>query len=138
MAFRGEEKQVRTETFTVGSGATLPTPRLRRRHQDRIELPLLLIDDEADNASVDTGEQKFDEDGNPDEEHQPKAINRLVRQILNSFSRSAYVGYTATPFANIFIHRTGETKDEGPDLFPPFHQQYRRAFELRGPARVFG
>jgi hypothetical protein len=34
------------------------------------------------------------------------------------FSRKAYVGYTATPFANIFIHESNETRDEGPDLFP--------------------
>ena len=81
-------------------------------------LPLLIIDDEADNASVDTGEQLFDEDGIPDEDHQPKAINSLIRQILHAFSKSAYVGYTATPFANIFIHRNGATVDEGPDLFP--------------------
>jgi len=38
-------------------------------------LPLLLIDDEADHASVDTGEQVFDADGKPDEEHAPTAIN---------------------------------------------------------------
>ena len=50
-------------------------------------LPLLLIDDEADHASVDTGEQVFDEDGRPDEEHQPTAINRLVRRILKAFAR---------------------------------------------------
>lgn len=42
-------------------------------------LPLLLIDDEADNASVDTGAQIFDGDGNPDPEHEPKAINSLIR-----------------------------------------------------------
>ena len=41
-------------------------------------LPLLLIDDEADHASVDTGEQIFDEDGIPDPEHQPTAINSLT------------------------------------------------------------
>jgi hypothetical protein len=75
-------------------------------------LPLLLIDDEADHASVDTGEQVFDADGNPDEEHQPTAINRLIRRILHSFARSAYVGYTTTPFANIFIHERGETREE--------------------------
>ena len=81
-------------------------------------LPLLLIDDEADHASVDTGEQLYDDDGIPDEEHQPTAINSAVRRILHAFTRSAYVGYTATPFANIFIHEQNETKLEGPDLFP--------------------
>jgi len=81
-------------------------------------LPLLLIDDEADNASIDTGEVELDPDGSPSREHQPKPINSLIRKILHSFSCSAYVGYTATPFANIFIHEANRTNEEGPDLFP--------------------
>lgn len=102
-------------------------------------LPILLIDDEADHASVDTGEQVFDADGNPDEEHQPTAINRLIRRILNTFSRSAYVGYTATPFANIFIHERGETREEGPDLFPAaFIINLAAPSNYIGPANVFG
>jgi hypothetical protein len=102
-------------------------------------LPLLLIDDEADNASVDTGEQRFDEDGRPDEEHEPKTINRLIRRILNSFVQSAYVGYTATPFANIFIHERGETKEEGCDLFPAsFIINLATASNYIGPACLFG
>jgi hypothetical protein len=102
-------------------------------------LPLLLIDDEADHGSVDTGEQVFDQSGQPDEEHQPTAINRLVRRILHSFSRSAYVGYTATPFANIFIHERAETRDEGPDLFPAsFIVNLAAPSNYIGPARIFG
>ncbi len=102
-------------------------------------LPLLLIDDEADHASVDTGEQVFDGDGRPDAEHQPTTINRLIRRILHSFSRSAYVGYTATPFANIFIHERGETREEGPDLFPAsFIIHLAAPSNYVGPARVFG
>ena len=103
------------------------------------KLPLLVIDDEADHASVDTGEQVFDSEGAPDKEHQPKAINSLIRQILHSFSKSAYVGYTATPFANIFIHRGGETRLEGPDLFPQsFIKNISAPSNYVGPARVFG
>jgi hypothetical protein len=102
-------------------------------------LPLLLIDDEADHASVDTGEQIFDEEGRPDEEHQPTAINRLVRRILKAFARSAYVGYTATPFANIFIHDRGATREEGADLFPAaFIINLAAPSSYVGPARVFG
>lgn len=102
-------------------------------------LPLLLIDDEADHASVDTGEQAFDADGNPDPEHEPKAINRLVRRLLHSFTRSAYVGYTATPFANIFIHERGHTKDEGPDLFPSsFIVNLGAPSNYVGPSKIFG
>lgn len=103
------------------------------------QLPLLIIDDEADNASVDTGEQAFNDDGSPDEDHQPKAINGLIREILHAFSKSAYVGYTATPFANIFIHRKGETKKEGPDLFPKsFIRNLAAPTNYVGPARMFG
>ena len=102
-------------------------------------LPLLVIDDEADHASVDTGEQLFDADGQPDEQHQPKVINSLIRKILHSFSRSAYVGYTATPFANIFIHEKGATREEGPDLFPAaFIINLAAPSNYVGPARVFG
>ncbi|WP_316206855.1 MULTISPECIES: Z1 domain-containing protein [unclassified Bradyrhizobium] len=102
-------------------------------------LPLLLIDDEADNASVDTKEMLLDENGRPDGEHEPTAINRLIRTILHSFSRSAYVGYTATPFANIFIHEQGRTREEGPDLFPEaFVMNLAAPSNYIGPAKVFG
>lgn len=102
-------------------------------------LPLLVIDDEADHASVDTGEQLFNSDGTPDDEHQPKTINSLIRKILNSFAKSAYVGYTATPFANIFIHRRNSTSDEGADLFPQaFIVNLSAPSNYVGPARVFG
>ena len=103
------------------------------------KLPLLMIDDEADNASVDTGEQLFNEDGSPDEEHQPKTINSLIRQVLHTFTRKAYVGYTATPFANIFIHHKGATAKEGPDLFPrSFIINLAAPSNYVGPARLFG
>jgi hypothetical protein len=102
-------------------------------------LPLLLIDDEADHASVDTGEQLFNPDGTPDDEHQPKAINSRIRKILHAFAKKAYVGYTATPFANIFIHRRGATSEEGPDLFPQsFIVNLAAPSNYVGPARVFG
>jgi len=101
--------------------------------------PLLIIDDEADHASVDTGEQVIDADGKPDEDHQPKAINGLIRSILHAFEKKAYVGYTATPFANIFIHRRNETKDEGPDLFPQsFIINLAAPSNYVGPSRIFG
>jgi hypothetical protein len=102
-------------------------------------LPLLVIDDESDHGSVDTGEDVVDENGNPDLEHQPKTINRLIRSILHHFSRKAYVGYTATPFANIFIHDRGETQEHGPDLFPAaFITNLAAPSNYVGPGRVFG
>lgn len=102
-------------------------------------LPLLLIDDEADHASVDTGEQLFNPDGTPDDEHEPKAINSRIRKILFAFAKSAYVGYTATPFANIFIHRRNLTSDEGKDLFPQsFIINLAAPSNYVGPSRLFG
>ena len=103
------------------------------------KLPLLMIDDEADHASVDTREQVVNEDGRPDEDHQPTAINRLVRRMLHSFARSAYVGYTATPFANIFIHERGSTNSEGPDLFPAaFIVNLATPSDYVGSVTIFG
>lgn len=102
-------------------------------------LPLLMIDDEADNASVDTGEQEMDGDGNLDPLHNPKTINSLIRQILKLFHKKAYIGYTATPFANIFIHEKGETLKEGPDLFPSaFIYNIPAPSNYIGPKKVFG
>lgn len=72
------------------------------------ELPLLLIDDEADNASINTAKDP----------KRTSAINGIIRQILARFPRSAYVGYTATPFANIFIDPETPEEMKNDDLFP--------------------
>lgn len=77
-------------------------------NNDRIDLPLLLIDDEADNASVNT--KKEDEN--------PTAINDGIRQVLDLFKRSSYVAVTATPFANIFINPDEDKDVFESDLFP--------------------
>lgn len=101
--------------------------------------PVLVIDDEADHASVDTREQRFDPEGTPDPDHDPTRINKLIRQILFRFQRAAYVGYTATPFANIFIHDQGRTADCGDDLFPrSFIVSLTAPSTYVGPVRVFG
>jgi hypothetical protein len=84
-------------------------------------------------------EQVFDDDGNPDPEYEPRTINRLIRRLLFVFAKSAYVGYTATPFANIFIHERGRTDDQGEDLFPrSFIISLPVPSDYTGPARVFG
>ncbi len=81
--------------------------------------PLLLIDDEADQASVNTG-YDYDEDGNIIDEYDVKTINGLIRNLLNHFECKSYVGYTATPYANIFIPNDLAVASEelGSDLFP--------------------
>jgi len=73
-----------------------------KQGQTALPWPMFLLDDEADNASVNA---KKDED--------PATINRLIREVLTKFERTSYVAYTATPFANIFINPDIET-----DLFP--------------------
>ena len=81
-------------------------------------VPLLVIDDEADWGSIDTRDEVIGPDGKPDLEHSPTVLNGRIRELLFSFEQSAYVGYTATPFANIFIHEGAKTKSFGEDLFP--------------------
>lgn len=73
-----------------------------------IDMPLLLIDDEADNASVNTQRQ----------DQEATAVNRAIRSILNRFTKASYLGITATPFANIFIDPEQTDEKVGDDLFP--------------------
>ncbi|MCR5104178.1 MAG: Z1 domain-containing protein [Eubacterium sp.] len=77
------------------------------RQGEKIDLPLLLIDDEADNASVNTNK--------PDQD--PTAINKAIVEVLKMFNRFSYVAVTATPFANIFIDPDLDMND-GFNLFP--------------------
>ena len=70
--------------------------------------PLLLIDDEADNASINTSKDPT----------RSTAINTVIREILQLFDRATYVGYTATPFANIFIDPNSDHEMLGDELFP--------------------
>lgn len=103
------------------------------------DIPLLLIDDEADQGSVDTKKIDFDIDGDPDPDHDPTTINRLIRKILYIFTQSAYVGYTATPFANIFIHDKAKSTKYGEDLFPrSFITVMPTPSNYIGPDTVFG
>ena len=103
------------------------------------EVPLLVVDDEADQGSIDTKRQEYDETGQPNPDHDPTAINRSIRKLLYLFDQSAYVGYTATPFANIFIHEGNETPSEGADLFPrSFILSLPSPSNYVSPERVFG
>ncbi|WP_296940519.1 Z1 domain-containing protein, partial [uncultured Marivita sp.] len=79
-----------------------------RGDQEMIDQPMLLIDDEADNASVNTKYGK----------KLVTTINGQIRDLLNMFHRSCYVGYTATPFANIFIDPDQDDEMYNEDLFP--------------------
>ena len=90
---------------------------LQQRNTD--SKSVLIIDDESDNASINTNREDLD----------PTAINRHIRKIMSLFKRSSYVGYTATPFANIFI-----SPNEDDDLFPKY--LLRNKMTLFGKNRI--
>jgi len=85
--------------------------------------PVLIIDDEADQASVDTKGSDA-----------PSTINRLILDLLRKFPKSAYLGYTATPFANILSDATSR------DLLYPrdFIVDLPRPAAYFGAERLFG
>ena len=85
---------------------------------------LLVIDDESDNASVNTK-------ANP--EDTPTAINGQIRELLKMFTKSSYVGFTATPFANIFIDPDSFNDMVAEDLFPKDY-----IYSLNSPSNYIG
>ena len=101
--------------------------------------PFLLIDDEADNASINTNAiNHIDLTDEDIEEKDPTKINGYIRQILNCFSQSSYVAYTATPFANMYINQ-GENEEFGEDLFPrSFVAVLEAPSNYMGPDQLFG
>ncbi|MGI8774078.1 MAG: Z1 domain-containing protein [Actinomycetota bacterium] len=86
--------------------------------------PVLLIDDEADQASINAA---YDQDDRT-------RINQQVIDILEELQKSAYVGYTATPFANVLVDpRYPE------DLYPrDFIIDLETPADYFGTSRVFG
>lgn len=93
-----------------------------------VDAPMLLIDDEADNASINVRYGKGE----------VSKINSQIRELLQMFSRSCYVGYTATPFANIFIDPDTDDEMRGEDLFPRhFIVSLDPPTNYFGPERVF-
>ncbi|WP_170164592.1 Z1 domain-containing protein [Sinomicrobium pectinilyticum] len=103
-------------------------------------LPLLVIDDEADNASINISKNYV------------SGINACIRSMLKLFEQSAYIGYTATPYANIFIKQY--TDDDvkgldynvhniplslGKDIFPKnFIVNIPAPSNYIGPEKIFG
>lgn len=105
-------------------------------------IPLLLIDDEADNASINISKSSV------------SSINGAIRALLRLFRKSAYVGYTATPYANVFIPPPEKAKElhkgirlvvgnkdypVGEDLFPrEFIINIPPPSNYIGPEKFFG
>lgn len=103
------------------------------------DVPVLVIDDEADAASVNASKSIED----------IKTINRLIRTLLNLFNQNTFIGYTATPYANLFISQehdenaTTIVKNKeykiGEDLFPrDFIINIKAPNNYIGAAKIFG
>ncbi len=106
---------------------------LKDNNQHNLQnFPMLLVDDEADQASINTNKEDKD----------PTAINWAIRNLLSLFTRSSFVGYTATPFANIFVDPETEDEMENGELY---RDLFPRDFILSldppdnyvGPLRLF-
>jgi hypothetical protein len=104
---------------------------------------VLIIDDECDQASIDNNFKLTDlnapipdEDGNINNENTPSRINELINSLINKFSRRAYVGYTATPYANVFIPIDNEYYK---NIFPEdFIVRLDQPSNYLGPEKYFG
>lgn len=103
------------------------------------DVPALIIDDEADAASVNASKSIDD----------IKTINKLIRTLLNLFNQNTFIGYTATPYANLFIsqdyneEKTTVVKNKtykiGEDLFPrDFIINIKAPTNYIGAAKIFG
>ncbi|MEE2526495.1 Z1 domain-containing protein [Hyphobacterium sp. HN65] len=92
------------------------------------DLPALIIDDECDQASINTAGSEWE----------TTAINGFIREILDKLPRSSYVGYTATPFANVLIDpRIDPGRHE--DLYPrDFVYPLKTSDKYFGPERLYG
>lgn len=96
-----------------------------KKGNDTLPWPLLFIDDEADNASINT--KKLSEEANPTK------TNEFIRKILKLFAKSSYIGVTATPFANVFIDPESDDIAIAGDLFPKSF-----VYRLTTPSNYFG
>ena len=103
---------------------------------------VLIIDDEADQASINNNFKKEDldapiinEDGELDEENRPTAINAGIVDLINKFSRRCYTGYTATPYANVLIPLDNEHHQS---IFPEdFIVRLKQPSNYLGPEKYF-
>lgn len=137
-------------TGTVLIVAKKITPILKRLNQwfGKLEgrladVPVLLIDDEADQASINTRgnrrDPSIDTDTEPDDDTAPSLTNALIRDILRKIPRATYIAYTATPFANILIDPDASDSHVGQDLFPKdFVVQLPRPDGYTGTEELFG
>lgn len=93
------------------------------------QLKVLLIDDECDQASVNSSNNDYD----------MTRINAEIRKIIRALPAVSYVGYTATPFANVFIDPYPLNPNDLDDLYPEdFITTLPRTDGYFGAREVFG
>ena len=110
------------------------------------EIPTLVIDDEADQASINTRGNRPPDPALDDDETDsrsapggPSVTNALIRKTLGLLPKVTYVAYTATPFANILIDPQAFDRHVGKDLFPAdFALQLARPDGYTGTEELFG
>ena len=100
------------------------------------QMKIMIIDDESDQASINTGDVNAIDDR--------KRINELITNLVNNkdkngnktktqFKAMNYIGYTATPYANILNDINEES------LFPKdFIVSLGQSKEYFGPQQIFG
>lgn len=109
-----------------------------------VDMPVLIVDDEADQASINTKSNRpadpaVREDEDDADEQGPSKTNELIRSILSRIPKASYVAYTATPFANILINPSAIDRVVGDDLFPrDFVIQLPRPAGYTGTEELFG
>lgn len=82
---------------------------LKKVRKQLHEIPALIIDDESDQASVNTTDPRKWKEGKTER----SSINKLLSELLGLLPRAQYVGYTATPYANVFVDPA-----DAEDIFP--------------------
>jgi len=91
--------------------------------ENKIDGSVLMIDDEADYASVNTKAAGEDR----------SKTNAYIEELLNVFRFASYVGFTATPYANVFIDPETDEDMEKEGLFPKDY-----IYTLNAPSNYIG
>ena len=95
-------------------------------NEEKFDIPMLVVDDESDYASVNTNYRVSGDTS-------PTVINQKIRELLTLTTRSSYMAFTATPFANVFIDHTTDDETLQDDLFP-----HHYIFALSSPSNYCG
>ncbi|MDR3186781.1 MAG: Z1 domain-containing protein [Christensenellaceae bacterium] len=113
-AFLFESASERPYVFVIKKNVTIlkkvynAIKRNLDKNNNKIKFPMIMIDDECDNASINTNDKNID----------TTQTNAQIRNILALFEKSNYIGFTATPFANVFIDPNTDNEMLQNDLFP--------------------